>query len=224
MNCIHILIMKGNDIKSLSQLNNFLINKKICNIKHLDLSFNPIDDHILTLINILNVNKTLTYLNLSNIHMNTASLIQLIITLKDNKHLNNINIDNPLLYSLQEETTVHLSKLLQYDNNNIEYISLAKHNIKDFGCRWLANSLKFNKSLKEINLSCNKITNDGVLLLIHALAIRNRSCIINLSNCYLRNQPIDQIILHIEKYNQSKETNFTFTYDTDFTTHILSYK
>ena len=61
----------------------------------------------------LQVNSTIQQLGLAHCDLNTDSIIAMATVLLGNKALRNVDLSRPLLQSLQEETTIHLSKMLK---------------------------------------------------------------------------------------------------------------
>merc|ERR1711865_561820 len=87
-----------------------------------------------------------------------------------------LNIENPRLYSKQEESTIQLCKMLQV-NSSLRELNLAKHQIRDYGARILASNrisddgaFAFGAALRhpdtqlvKIDLSKNSIGDEGLV-------------------------------------------------------------
>ncbi|NXF02080.1 LRC34 protein, partial [Smithornis capensis] len=112
----------------------------------------------------LQINSSLETLDLGDCDLGLKCLIAIAIALTQNKSLKAINLNRPLLYSQQEETTVHLAQMLK-NNSSLVELHLSKHEMKNFGVERLCEALYENSSLKYLDLSCNKITSDGVKFL-----------------------------------------------------------
>nr|XP_042709687.1 leucine-rich repeat-containing protein 34 isoform X3 [Chrysemys picta bellii] len=125
----------------------------------------------------LQENSTLHYLNLmfNDICTNgaeliakalhgTQSLIAIATVMSHNKAMKALNLNRPILYSQEEETTVHTA-LMMKNNSCLMELHLCKHEIKNFGVERLCDALYENRSLRYLDLSCNKITRDGVKFL-----------------------------------------------------------
>ncbi|NXA07004.1 LRC34 protein, partial [Sapayoa aenigma] len=112
----------------------------------------------------LQVNSTLEKLDLGDCDLGLKCLIAIAIALTQNNSLKAINLNRPLLYSQQEETTVHLAQMLKKNSSLVE-LHLSKHEMKNFGVEQLCEALYGNSSLRYLDLSCNKITGDGVKFL-----------------------------------------------------------
>ncbi|XP_043926015.1 leucine-rich repeat-containing protein 34 isoform X1 [Protopterus annectens] len=108
----------------------------------------------------LQINATLEELDLGDTDLGTQSLIALATVLTHNSTIKSINLSRPLLYDLQEETTVHMTKMLKV-NPSLKELHLGKHEMTDFGVERLCETLLVNSSLRYLDLQCNKITRDG---------------------------------------------------------------
>ena len=108
----------------------------------------------------LQINTRLRELDLGDCDLKTESVIALATVLHQNKHLKALNLSRPLLFSLQEEVTIHIGRMLKI-NTTLRELHLSKFNIKDFGIERICEALKSNYSLAYLNLSCNRISRDG---------------------------------------------------------------
>ncbi|NXJ92527.1 LRC34 protein, partial [Corythaixoides concolor] len=109
-------------------------------------------------------NSTLEKLDLGDCDMGTQCLIAIATALAQNKSVKAINLNRPLLYSQEEETTVHVALMLK-NNSSLVELHLRKHEMKNFGVERLCEALYENSCLRYLDLSCNKITRDGVKFL-----------------------------------------------------------
>ncbi|NXR40678.1 LRC34 protein, partial [Zosterops hypoxanthus] len=109
----------------------------------------------------LRINSTLEKLDLGDCDLGLHCLIATSIALTQNKSLKAINLNRPLLSSQQEETTVHVARMLRINSSLVE-LHLGKHGMKNFGVERLCEALYGNSSLRYLDLSCNSITYDGV--------------------------------------------------------------
>ncbi|XP_017683238.1 PREDICTED: leucine-rich repeat-containing protein 34 isoform X3 [Lepidothrix coronata] len=125
---------------------------------------------------VLQSNSTLQKLDLGDCDLGLKCLIAIATALTQNKSLRAINLNRPLLYSQEEETTVHIAKMLKGNSSLVE-LHLSKHEMKNFGVERLCEALYENSSLRYLDLSCNKITSDGVKFLGELLK-RNQSLVI----------------------------------------------
>ncbi|NXX11386.1 LRC34 protein, partial [Podargus strigoides] len=112
----------------------------------------------------LQSNSTLEKLDLGDCDMGTQCLIEIATALTQNKSVKAINLNRPVLYSREEETTVHIALMLK-NNSSLVELHLCKHEMKNFGVERLCEALYGNSSLRYLDLSCNKITHDGVKVL-----------------------------------------------------------
>ncbi|NXP04062.1 LRC34 protein, partial [Thinocorus orbignyianus] len=116
----------------------------------------------------LQVNSTLEKLDLGDCDMGTQCLIATATALTQNKSLKAINLNRPLLYSQEEETTAHIALMLK-ENSSLVELHLCKHEMRNFGVERLCEALYENSNLRYLDLSCNKITRDGVKFLAKLL-------------------------------------------------------
>ncbi|NWT66007.1 LRC34 protein, partial [Prunella himalayana] len=121
----------------------------------------------------LKINSTLEKLDLGDCDVGMQCLIATAIALTQNKSLKAINLNRPLLFSQQEESTVHLARMLRSNSSLVE-LHLGKHGMKNFGVERLCEALHKNSRLRYLDLSCNNITCDGVKFL-GALLKRNQT-------------------------------------------------
>uniref|UniRef100_UPI003D9E30BB leucine-rich repeat-containing protein 34 n=1 Tax=Danio rerio TaxID=7955 RepID=UPI003D9E30BB len=108
----------------------------------------------------LQINATLEEVDVSDCDLATQSVIAFAIVLMNNKRICAINVSRPLLFSLQEETTVHMAQMLVV-NNTLKELHMGKHDMTDTGVETLCEALKRNISLRYLDLCCNRITRDG---------------------------------------------------------------
>ncbi|NWZ67565.1 LRC34 protein, partial [Acrocephalus arundinaceus] len=120
----------------------------------------------------LEINSTLEKLDLGDCDVGPQCLVATAIALTQNKSLKAINLNRPLLSSQQEQTTVHIARMLRINSSLVE-LHLGKHEMKNFGVERLCEALYRNTSLRYLDLSCNNITGDGVKFLGELLK-RNR--------------------------------------------------
>nr|XP_006815323.1 PREDICTED: leucine-rich repeat-containing protein 34-like isoform X2 [Saccoglossus kowalevskii] len=109
---------------------------------------------------VLQVNNTLEELDLGDTDQGTESVIALATVLNQNKSIRALNVNRPLLFSHQEETTVHMARMLKV-TSTLQELHLQKCDIRDFGAERLSDALIDNSSLKYLDVSCNRITRDG---------------------------------------------------------------
>lgn len=109
----------------------------------------------------LQVNMTLEELNLNNTEQGTQSIVAFTTVLKANGSLKCLDLGRPLLHTQQEETTVHVAKMLEV-NIRINEIHLSKHSMVNFGAERLMEHIADNIALLHVDLSCNRISRDGI--------------------------------------------------------------
>ncbi|KAI5610251.1 leucine-rich repeat-containing protein 34 isoform X1, partial [Silurus asotus] len=135
----------------------------------------------------LQINSTLEDLDVSDCDLDTQSLITFAIALTNSSSLVSINISRPLLFSLQEETTCHMARMLKV-NHSLRELHMGKHNMTDSGVQRLCEALMSNHSLHYLDLRCNKITRDGARHLAGLLRQNDMLQILDLSFNRIENE------------------------------------
>ena len=128
----------------------------------------------------LTKNKTLEKLDLGDCDIEIDSIIAICTALHRNITLKALNLSRPVLFSVQEESAVHIGEMLK-ENMTLEELHLEKFLMTDFGVERLCEGLMNNKSLTYLNLSCNKITRDGALALSKLLRFNQTLTVLNLA-------------------------------------------
>ncbi|XP_013416637.1 leucine-rich repeat-containing protein 34 isoform X2 [Lingula anatina] len=108
----------------------------------------------------LQVNMNLEQLDVGDCDLEQESVIALGTVLTQNQTLRALNVNRPILFSHQEECTVHMAKTLKV-NRTLREIHMQKYDMRDFGATRLAENLMGNYTLRYLDLSCNRITRDG---------------------------------------------------------------
>ncbi|XP_062336401.1 leucine-rich repeat-containing protein 34 [Osmerus eperlanus] len=116
----------------------------------------------------LQVNTTLQELDVADCDLGTQSVIAFAIMLNNNKSLCSVNVSRPLLFSQQDETAVHMSRMLVV-NQTLRELHLGKMGMSDFGVERLAEALGTNHSLRYLDLRCNRVSRDGAKCLAELL-------------------------------------------------------
>jgi len=116
----------------------------------------------------LQINSKLRELDLGDCDLGTECVIAFATVLNQNNNLRAINLNRPILFSLQEETVVHIGLMLKV-NNALRELHLSKFDMKDFGVERLCEGLVDNYTLVYLNLSCNRITRDGAAVIARLL-------------------------------------------------------
>ncbi|XP_065413871.1 leucine-rich repeat-containing protein 34 isoform X5 [Chrysemys picta bellii] len=117
----------------------------------------------------LQINSTLEKLDLGDCDLGTQSLIAIATVMSHNKAMKALNLNRPILYSQEEETTVHTA-LMMKNNSCLMELHLCKHEIKNFGVERLCDALYENHSLRYLDLSwlavvSNNISGKGLVAL-----------------------------------------------------------
>ncbi|XP_053895971.1 leucine-rich repeat-containing protein 34 isoform X2 [Malaclemys terrapin pileata] len=117
----------------------------------------------------LQINSTLEKLDLGDCDLGTQSLIAIATVMSHNKAMKALNLNRPILYSQEEETTVHTA-LMMKNNSCLMELHLCKHEMKNFGVERLCDALYENRSLRYLDLSwlavvSNNISGKGLVAL-----------------------------------------------------------
>ncbi|XP_069474637.1 leucine-rich repeat-containing protein 34 isoform X6 [Ambystoma mexicanum] len=129
----------------------------------------------------LQINSSLEELDLGDCDLHTQSLIALATVLIQNRTIKSLNVNRPILYSLQEEVTIHFSGMLEV-NYCLQELHLSKHEMSDVAVERLCEGLERNFTLRFLDLSCNRITCDGVKCLATLLKQNTALEILDLSS------------------------------------------
>lgn len=100
----------------------------------------------------LQVNTRLIHLDLGDTDLEIQSLIAFSTVLLQNSVLNSLIVNRPLLFTKQEEHTIHFAKMLK-TNKTLTEIHMAKFDMRDHGALWLSESLQANYTITYLNLS-----------------------------------------------------------------------
>ncbi|KAL8569742.1 hypothetical protein ACOMHN_007265 [Nucella lapillus] len=148
----------------------------------------------------LQINTTLQHLDLGDTDLRTESLIALATVLLHNTSLKSINVNRPILFTHMEEPTVHFTLMLKV-NTSLEEIHLQKYDMRDFGAFRLAENLMHNFNLRYLNLSCNRITRDGVKELAKVLKQNTALETLDMSNNRLEDDGATHIAEALALFN-----------------------
>ncbi|XP_052761064.1 leucine-rich repeat-containing protein 34-like isoform X2 [Mya arenaria] len=152
----------------------------------------------------LQINTTLQALDIADTDLTTESVIAVATVLNNNRTLKSLNMNRPILFTEQEECTVHFAKMLKV-NTTLEELHLQKFEIRDFGATRLAENLMENLSLQYLDLSCNRITRDGVKELSKVLKRNTGIRHLNLSFNRLEDDGAIHVAEAIATYNTTLE-------------------
>ncbi|XP_068137084.1 leucine-rich repeat-containing protein 34 isoform X3 [Hyperolius riggenbachi] len=130
------------------------------------------------------------------------SLIAFATVLRQNTSLKSINLNRPLFYALQEDTTIHIALMLK-TNNTLKELHLSKHEMTDFGVERLCEALHENTALEYLDLSCNKITRTGVKCLADLLKSNTSLQILDLTSNRTEDEGIIYLAEAIGEHNSS---------------------
>ena len=120
-------------------------------LKHLDLSHNPIGEHVegvTAVAKLLVENKTLTWLNLRDSHISSGGAVELAAALCKKSTLKHLYLDRNPIGVVGASS---MSDMLQH-NTSLEYLHLRDVSVREEGVHQLINSLKHNQTLSDLYL------------------------------------------------------------------------
>ncbi|XP_007523024.1 leucine-rich repeat-containing protein 34 isoform X4 [Erinaceus europaeus] len=139
----------------------------------------------------LQINSSLEKLDLGDCDLGMQSVIAFATVLTQNQTVMGININRPVLYGEQEESTVHLSNMLK-ENYHLAELHVCKHGITNYGMKYLCDALFLNSSLRYLDVSwlsvvSNNIRGKGLVDLSQAMQEN-----LVLSNIYIWGNKFDE--------------------------------
>uniref|UniRef100_A0A0G4I9Y6 Uncharacterized protein n=1 Tax=Chromera velia CCMP2878 TaxID=1169474 RepID=A0A0G4I9Y6_9ALVE len=159
---LRALILRSNDIGPYGA--HMIASKlSVCTeLSKLDLSFNPIGrDGGMSVAAYLQTPNKLLHLDVDSAEVNIDVLIALAAVLHvNNRTLCILNVENPRLFTLQQEHCTHFGRMLQVNTRLME-LYLGKQKIRDEGTQVLVSHLFDNRALRVLDLRCNEISVKG---------------------------------------------------------------
>lgn len=134
------------------------------NLEILNLNSNNIEDETIMLLSkFLLQTKKLHTLDIGNCDFTHKGWMHIMINLQKNQTLKTLNIENCRIITLSHEMSVVFAKLLEY-NKTLENLNLSRQGdgVGDDGMEWISKYLVNNHSLKYLDLSCNRLSCDGI--------------------------------------------------------------
>ncbi|XP_060027914.1 leucine-rich repeat-containing protein 34 isoform X2 [Erinaceus europaeus] len=150
----------------------------------------------------LQINSSLEKLDLGDCDLGMQSVIAFATVLTQNQTVMGININRPVLYGEQEESTVHLSNMLK-ENYHLAELHVCKHGITNYGMKYLCDALFLNSSLRYLDVSCNRITQDAMVFLADVLKTNTTLEVIDLSFNRIENAGANYLSKTLASHNRS---------------------
>ncbi|KAK7818588.1 hypothetical protein U0070_001563 [Myodes glareolus] len=100
----------------------------------------------------LQINSSLEKLDLGDCDLGLQSVIAFTTVLTQNQAIKAINLNRPILYGEQEESTVHMGHMLK-ENHFLVELHMCKHDMKNYGMQQLCDALTLNSSLRYLDVS-----------------------------------------------------------------------
>ncbi|CAH8432262.1 unnamed protein product [Dicrocoelium dendriticum] len=163
------LNLTGNDITETGAMyiaNGLKANKKLLVLKMIGNPVGTIGG--LRIAQALQINDTLEFIDLGECGQTVTSCVAFATMLRSNTAIRSLNLSRQLLWTQQEEPTVHVGDMLCVNNTLIE-LHLAKVNMRDFGAERIADALERNSTLQLLDISGNRIARDGAVALSRVL-------------------------------------------------------
>ncbi len=216
------LDISGNSIDSRGVISLTEVLKKNNTLQSLNLSENPIgEEGGLALAELLKTNTSIKKLYLNNCDLGHKSITALCISLYEFQNLQVLHIARPLLFSKNEETTLHLAYMIRV-NKSLRELNLNQHNIRDealgtflkylhdngtlhtlllsgneittCGGEAIAEYLKFNRTLRVLDLSFNRLdTIGGKAIAVEGLKNNQTLQVLHVQNCSIG----DEALFHL---------------------------
>ncbi|XP_074183788.1 leucine-rich repeat-containing protein 34 isoform X4 [Rhinolophus sinicus] len=161
-------------------------------LKHLRMTGNKIENEGgMSFAAMLQINSSLEKLDLGDCDLGMQSVIAFATVLTQNQKIKGINLNRPILYGEQEESTVHLSHMLK-ENHCLVELHMSKHGVRNGGIKQLCDALYLNKSLRYLDVSClsvvsNNIEGEGLVALSQSVKTN-----LTLSNIYIWGNKLDE--------------------------------
>jgi len=148
----------------------------------------------------LQINTTLKSLDIGDADLTIECLIALATVLRENHSLEAINVNRPLLWTVQEEPTDHFTRMIKV-NRGLKELHMQKFNMRDFGACRFAENLMHNFTLTYLNLNCNRITRDGMKELAKVLKLNTALKVLDLGYNRLEDDGAISLAEAIGTYN-----------------------
>ncbi|KAL0240902.1 hypothetical protein GEMRC1_006138 [Eukaryota sp. GEM-RC1] len=184
-----------NQLSSLSRL------CQSCHVMELSLQRSFLSfEAVSSLSNLLRVNDSLTYLDLSHCRTSSGGIIRIFESLQSNLAS---KIKNMTLFScnIDHNIAVLLSEALKV-NSSVSDINLGCNSVGDQGAMALAETLKVNSSLNTVNLWSNSIGDEGAIAMAEALKTNCSLSDLNLG-ANLIGEPGARALLDALKFNST---------------------
>ncbi|XP_021109658.1 leucine-rich repeat-containing protein 34 isoform X6 [Heterocephalus glaber] len=146
----------------------------------------------------LHKNTTLKYLRMTGNKIENKGGMVFAAMLQINSSLEKLDVGDCDL----EESTVHLGHMLK-ENHCLVELHMCKHGIKNCGFHQLCNALYLNSSLRYLDVSCNKITRDGMVYLADVLKTNATLEVIDLSFNRIENAGANYLSESLTSHNRS---------------------
>jgi len=130
-------------------------------LTHLILNSNPLGNiGGMIVSDFLHSDNSLVEMDLGSTEQDMDSIAAIATSLQNNKSLKILVLDNPRIFSYDEELVLQIGNMLE-QNQSLQKISLAKWRIRCMGVTVLATAFCKNKSVRHLNLKCNQISFGG---------------------------------------------------------------
>uniref|UniRef100_A0A2K5CAI1 Leucine rich repeat containing 34 n=1 Tax=Aotus nancymaae TaxID=37293 RepID=A0A2K5CAI1_AOTNA len=168
-------------------------------LTYLNLMFNDIGPEGGELIaKALHKNQTLKYLRMTGNKIENTGGMFFAAMLQINSSLEKLDLGDSDL----EESTVHVGRMLK-ENHCLVALHMCKHDMKNSGIQQLCDALYLNSSLRYLDVSCNKITQDGMVYVADVLKSNTTLEVIDLSFNRIENAGANYLSEALTSHNRS---------------------
>lgn len=156
----------------------------------------------------LETSRELRVLEVANCDLDTTAVIAMSAVMRDQSSLVGLKLDNPRLFSRQEDTGKHIARMIK-TNPQLQMLSLRKHRLGDLGASLIAQALETNMMLVALDLSCNQISITGAEAISSLLMQHHRVEEIDLSHNAIGNEGAKAIGLALSRNRSLRKLRMT---------------
>ena len=167
-------------------------------------SNHPFGKQISLLSSIIDTNKTMEYLNISNCKVKEYALIGITQNLSSLESLRNLDISGN---SITDGATNHVAVAIR-KNKNLEYLNASNCCISEHGLFVIFNALSDLSSLVHMDVSLNRISNTPAEEIVNVISHNTKLTHINLHQCDLHTEAFMKI-MSLEKQSFLNHLDFS---------------
>ena len=208
-------------------------------IQQLNMSHNKVSNNgILSIAKALQANNSLQMFDISHNKLSCSGVVDFSEYLKDNRTLQKLRMSwingNDLLLDSTEhfysmckmnfsDTEVILISAFLYHNTNLQQLDLSHNRICDDGAVAISECLKNNSTLQELNISHNKVSDDGIINIAKALQINVTLQILDVSHNSLSDNGVVTFSDYLKENNTLRQLRISWNdIDLDLNSNVTS--